>query len=211
MYLLAILVILCGYLLGAIPTGYLVVRYLKGVDIRTLGSGSTGATNVLRACGKGPAAFVMLFDMFKGYIATYVAIHSEPVILQTFPSLLQLHLLAPLAALASLIGHSRSVFLRFKGGKSAATALGTVFAMNHMAGALVFISWVVLVMVGRIVSVASMTAGLLSILFMSYFGGYTSYVGYCVAGATCVFILHRANIKRLLTGTEPKIGQKFNA
>jgi glycerol-3-phosphate acyltransferase PlsY len=208
--ILAILVILCGYLLGSIPTGYLMVRLLKGIDIRTIGSGSTGATNVLRACGKGPAAFVMLFDMFKGYIATWIAIHTEPSILETSPFLLQLHLLAPLTALVSLVGHSRSVFLGFKGGKSAATALGTLTAMNYMVGITVFGSWAILVMLIRIVSTASMTAGVLSILAMQCFGGYTSYVGYCVAGAICIFYLHRANIGRLFAGTEPKIGQKFN-
>jgi acyl phosphate:glycerol-3-phosphate acyltransferase len=208
---LAFLVILCGYLLGAIPTGYLVVRFLKGVDIRTIGSGSTGATNVLRACGKGPAIFVMAFDMFKGCVAIWLAIYLEPILFQASPSLLQLHLLAPLTALTCLIGHSRSIFLGFKGGKSAATALGTLVAMNCAVGILVFASWAAILWLTRIVSVASLAAGLLSILFMSCLGGYTSYVGYCVAGATCIFILHRANIERLLAGTEPKIGQKFNA
>jgi acyl phosphate:glycerol-3-phosphate acyltransferase len=206
----SILIILCGYLLGAIPTGYLVVQYLKGEDIRTIGSGSTGATNVLRVCGKAPAAFVMLFDMFKGYAATALAIHIEPIVLQALPSLLQLHLLAPFTALACLVGHSRSVFLGFKGGKSAATALGTLLAMNYKVGMAVFASWAILVMIVRIVSMASMTAGVLSILCMFCFGGYTSYVGYCVAGAICIFYLHRTNIERLIAGKEPKIGQKFN-
>ena len=208
---LAILVILFGYIFGAVSTGYLVVKYLKDLDIRTLGSGSTGATNVMRACGRGVAAFVMLFDMFKGFAPTWLAIHVEPFVFNSSAALAQLHLLAPLTALACLIGHSRSIFLGFKGGKSAATALGTLFALNYMTAFVVFASWSLLVLLGRIVSVASMAAGALSILCMIWFGGYTSYVGYCVAGCVCIFFLHRANIKRLLEGTEPKIGHKFDS
>src|SRR5215813_1781309 len=112
--------IILGYLMGSLPTGYWLVKALKGIDVRTVGSGSTGATNVLRAAGKGAAAFVLLVDAAKGYLPVWLSIYLESQGLLSGTPLPDLHLIPPAVALAALVGHSKSLFLKFQGGKSAA-------------------------------------------------------------------------------------------
>lgn len=197
--------LLTGYLLGSIPTGYWLVKYLKGIDIRTQGSGSTGATNVLRAAGKKAAALVLIVDVLKGCLPVCLASYFESTTV-TITGAQSWHLLAPAVALCTLIGHSKSIFLKFQGGKSAATALGTLLALNWLCGLGVFALWIFLVWSTRLVSVASMTAGVFSVLLMWLLGNPVSHVGYCVLGAVYVIYRHMANIKRLLNGTEPKLG-----
>jgi glycerol-3-phosphate acyltransferase PlsY len=199
--------VLIGYLLGSIPTGFWLVKALKGIDIRTIGSGSTGATNVLRAAGKGAAIFVLLFDLFKGWLPCVLAQWAEMQVGLGVP-LSEHHIIPTVAGLASMIGHSKSIFLKFQGGKSAATALGTIIACNAWAGAGTFALWIFLVWATRIVSVASIVAGLSSPVFMAVFGAPIAYVVYCAIGALYVVVRHSANIKRLMSGTEPKIGEK---
>jgi len=205
-----IVVCLLSYVAGSIPSGFLVAKRLANVDLRTVGSGSTGATNVLRVCGKGPAFFVMAFDIVKGIIPVAGAIYLDKHLMASPMS--QWHLLAPLSAICLLIGHSRSLFLQFKGGKSAATALGTLIALNTWTAAVVFSTWILLVATVRIVSVASLVAALLAPIAMYLFDGYASYIAYCLAGTLAIFYLHRANIVRLRQRTEPTVGkmQKCN-
>lgn len=205
--LTAVGLILLGYLMGSVPTGFWLVKALKGIDIRTVGSGSTGATNVLRAAGKAAAAFTLIADAAKGYFPVWLAIHLENSGIGQIPWS-EHHLVPTIVALATLIGHSKSIFLKFQGGKSAATALGTLLALNLWAGSLTFASWIFLVWATRFVSIASMMAGVLSGLLMAIFHTPISYVLYCMAGALLVIIRHRPNIQRLMAGTEPKIGQK---
>jgi acyl phosphate:glycerol-3-phosphate acyltransferase len=155
MFTLSVIVVcLLSYVVGSIPSGFLVAKRLANVDLRTVGSGSTGATNVLRVCGKGPALFVMAFDIIKGIIPVAGAVYLDKHVI-AFP-MSQWHLLAPLSAICLLIGHSRSLFLRFKGGKSAATALGALIALNTWTAAVVLGTWILLVATVRIVSVASL-------------------------------------------------------
>lgn len=225
--LASILICIVAYLLGSIPTGYWLGKLLKGIDIRTVGSGSTGATNVLRSVGKGPAVFVLVFDMFKGAFPVLLGIAaSEPpghqsiplpdfLTLQSDPSAAQMKfyidhaILAGIAGILAMIGHSKSIFLGFQGGKSAATGLGTLAAMSPVAGACMFGVFVGTIAIGRFVSVGSMAAAFVGPFLMYYFThGKMTFVIYNIIGSSYVIIRHQSNIKRLLAGTEPKIGQK---
>jgi glycerol-3-phosphate acyltransferase PlsY len=193
--------------LGSIPTGFWLVKAWKGIDVRTIGSKSTGATNVLRSAGKGAAIAVLVFDVFKGWLPVWLAQYAESQAGWSVP-LAEYHILPTVAGLMSMIGHSKSVFLKFQGGKSAATALGTVIGCQPLAGASVFALWIFLVWSTRIVSVASIVAGLSSPVFMAIFHAPIAYVAYCAVGALYVLIRHSANIQRLMAGTEPKLGEK---
>ncbi|MBX9689037.1 MAG: glycerol-3-phosphate 1-O-acyltransferase PlsY [Candidatus Obscuribacterales bacterium] len=224
--MLAILLLsVISYLMGAIPTGYWVGKIVKGIDIRTVGSCSTGATNVLRSVGKGPAVFVLIFDMFKGAFPVLLGIaacdpqgHQSmpiPAILSlTADSSLQnspfvtYYVMPAITGIISMIGHSKSIFLNMQGGKSAATGLGTLAAMNPTAGALMFVVFVLTIYIGRYVSVGSMMAAFVGPVLMYAFGGKMSFVIYNIVGSSYVIFRHKANIKRLLSGTEPKIGEK---
>lgn len=224
--LLALVVV--GYLLGSIPTGYWLVKALKGTDVRQTGSGSTGATNVLRAAGRGAAAFVLLVDVAKGWLPVWLAIQLDSVLgtalLQRqqaslpaypMPESIELWYFAspyagltpPLVATAALIGHSKSIFLRFTGGKSAATGLGTLIALEPLAAALTFVWWCATLAVTRFVSIASISAGWVCAVLMALFHAPLAYVGYCVAGAAFVTFRHKSNIERLLAGVEPRLGE----
>lgn len=206
--LTALVLVILGYVAGSIPTGYWLVRALKGTDVRTVGSGSTGATNVLRAAGRGAAAFVLLVDALKGLVPVWMAIYLDArATFSTLP-LGDWHLIPPAVAIAAIVGHSRSVFLKFQGGKSAATGLGVILAFNPAAGAVTFLLWVALVWVTRYVSVASIFVSWVCALIMYAWHSPPSYVACCLVGAAYVTYRHKSNIQRLLAGTEPRVGQK---
>lgn len=193
-----------AYLLGSIPTGYLAGRLLKGIDIRQHGSGSTGATNVLRTLGKGPALAVLLVDVLKGVAAILLAGWLYPW-LETPAG--RVPWAVCLCGLAVLLGHSRSIWLRFTGGKSAATGLGVLLALSWPVGvgaAVVFVAVLALV---RTVSLGSMLAALTAIILVHVVSEPLPYRLLVVAGGLYVIALHRANIARLLAGTEPKVGR----
>lgn len=242
--LATLLICIISYFIGAIPTGFWVGKLLKGIDIRTVGSGSTGATNVLRSVGKGPAIFVLVFDLCKGMLPVLLGIaaciskenpapppwHGQIFPLPDFlmltagsqdeksPShtylmqfMIKNFIPATLGAIISMIGHSKSIFLNFQGGKSAATGLGTLTAMHPLCGVCTFIVFVSTIYVGRFVSLGSMLAAASGPFFMYYFThGQLSFVIYNVIGSSYVIIRHKSNIQRLLAGTEPKIGQKVD-
>ncbi len=196
-----------AYVAGSIPTGYWVAKAVKGIDIREHGSKSTGATNVLRCVGKGPALFVFLFDIFKGYAPVAAAAYFDGG-RQDWALFGMTHVCAPLCALAALIGHSKSIFLGFQGGKSAATGLGTVIALNNAVGALLFATWLLVLGVTKIVSVASIVAVWMLPVYFFVLGCPPAQVAYGVMALIYVTLRHKANIKRLMEGTEPKVGQK---
>ena len=206
--LTALGLILLGYLLGAIPTGYWTVQALKGVDIRQVGSRSTGATNVLRTAGRAAAAFVFMMDILKGLAPVLLSEIAEARGFLTTVPQPELHLVPPLVAAAALIGHSRSIFLNFQGGKSAATGLGTLIALNPLVAAVSFSIWLLTLFSTRFVSLASILAVACSGAIMLLFRAPWSYVGYCVLGAAFVVYRHKANISRLLSGSEPRLGEK---
>jgi acyl phosphate:glycerol-3-phosphate acyltransferase len=202
---IAVVCILAAYVVGSIPTGYWLVKALKGIDIREYGSGSTGATNVWRCAGKAAGITVFVIDLLKGFWPVQIAAQCRPDVI---PLPEPVGLFPVLMAGAALIGHSKSVFLGFQGGKSAATGLGTLVALNPLVGFLTFLTWLVVVLIGRIVSVGSIVAVASCIFYMALFKSPMPYVVYCVAGFIYVTWRHKENIKRLLKGTEPRIGDK---
>lgn len=192
------LTIIIAYLIGSIPTGYLIVKSKTGDDIRTIGSGSTGATNVKRVLGKKWFFAVLLLDAFKGAL---------PVILAKTFVTAGTHLgLAPvLASIAVIIGHSKSCFLGFKGGKSVASGVGTILALNFVVGAIIAVVWATITYTTKYVSVGSIIALLVSPFLMYFFWAPVAYVAYCALGAIYIVYLHRENIKRLIAGNENKV------
>ena len=212
--------LLAAYLLGATPTGYLAGRLLKGIDIREHGSKSTGATNVLRTLGAWPALAVLIVDVAKGAAAVLFAARFYPWLFtwpETWPGAAPApamdaqaftHWAVCLAGLAALIGHSRSVWLGFTGGKSAAAGLGLLLAMSWPVGLGTAAAFALVLAVFRIVSLGSMlaatTAGVLVVVLDQPF----PYRLLVIAGGLYVIYLHRANIGRLLAGTKPRLGRK---
>lgn len=204
-----------AYLLGATPTGYLAGKLLRGIDIREHGSRSTGATNVLRTLGKGPALVVLLVDVLKGAAAILFARWFFPW-LATLPSVtppasLDVQTWAPwavcLAGLAALLGHGRSIWLNFTGGKSAATGLGVLIAVSWPVGLGALAVFAAVLAVSRIVSLGSMLAALTAIGLVVGLAHPLPYQLLVIAGSAYVIVRHRANIQRLLAGTEPRLGQ----
>ena len=203
-------VLLLAYLLGSLPTGYLVARQLKGIDIREHGSGSTGATNVLRTLGKGPGLFVFLVDIGKGVAAILLARTVGPL-LSTDISLdiNWVPVLTVLAGALALVGHSRSVWLGFKGGKSVATGLGIIFALHWPTGLIAFGMFGLMLLLFRIVSLGSIVGAIAVPATMILMGQPLAYEIFAALAAFYVVNRHRSNIQRLLTGSEPRIGQKL--
>jgi len=201
---------LVAYLLGSFPTGYLAAKILKGIDIREAGSGSIGATNVLRTLGKGPAIAVLLIDALKGALAIGLANWVDPFLNNQGLSLeLPLAWLVTLAGLAAIIGHSLPIWLNFKGGKSVATSLGILLAMSWQVGLATLGVFAFVVGITRIVSISSIAGAIAVSLFMILFKEPLPYLIFAIAGGVYVIWRHRSNIERLLAGTEPKIGEKL--
>ncbi|MCC5634673.1 glycerol-3-phosphate 1-O-acyltransferase PlsY [Nostoc sp. CHAB 5844] len=219
---MAIWLSLCGailvvaYLLGSFPTGYIAVKQLKGIDIREVGSGSTGATNVLRTLGKGPGAFVLGIDCLKGVlaIALVYALFNYASTSEFIPSAIDLRLwqswMVTLTGLVTILGHSKSIFLGFTGGKSVATSLGILLAMSWQVGLATLGVFAVVVAISRIVSLSSIAGAIAVSIFMVVFHQPLPYILFGILGGFYVIVRHRSNIERLLAGTEPKIGQNIS-
>jgi len=196
---MAILVVPLGYLLGSFPSGYLAGRWCSGVDIRQLGSGSTGATNVLRQVGKGPALVVFVVDVFKGSAAVILA-----------RSLLgaSAHGWLVAAGLAALAGHIWPVWLGWKGGKAVATGFGMLLGLVPAVGLACLGIFLTSLAVSRIVSISSVLAAAALPLLMAGAGAPGAYLGLGLVAAVMVIWRHRTNLNRLLKGEEPRLGQK---
>ena len=196
-----LLLLAIGYLLGSLPCGYLAGRWCKGIDLRTIGSGSTGATNVLRNVGKGPALVVFLLDVAKGAAAVLLA----GALTATNPLNDWIQVLAGLAALA---GHIWPVWLGFKGGKAVATGLGLFLGLAWPVGLGCFGVFLTVFSLSRIVSLASVVAAISLPLLMTAGSGSTANLLVALVAMVLVLWRHRSNIQRLINGTEPKVGQK---
>lgn len=204
-----------AYLLGSTPTGYLAGKLLKDIDIREHGSKSTGATNVLRTLGKGPALVVLLVDVLKGMLAIGFARWVCPwlykLLSDTPPTAPDLQSLVSwavcLAGLAAVLGHGRSIWLNFTGGKSAATGLGVLLAMSWPVGLGAAAVFGVVLAVSRIVSLSSMLAAVTAIVLVCGLQQPLPYRLLVIAGGLYVIVRHRANIQRLLAGKEPRLGK----
>ena len=189
---------IAGYIIGSIPTGYLIVKSKTGQDIRTVGSGSTGATNVKRVLGKKWFFTVMILDAIKGALPVFFAeqfVHTG----------ISIGLAPVIAAVAVIIGHSKSIVLQFKGGKSVASGIGTIIALNWVAGLSLALIWGVITYITKYVSVGSIIALLVSPFIMYYLEAPLAYICYCALGAIYIVYLHRENIKRLIAGNENKV------
>ncbi len=193
----ALLLLAIGYLLGAMPNGYLAGRWLKGIDLRECGSGSTGATNVLRNVGKGPALVVFLLDVGKGALAVLLA--------RSFGLNDWLQVLAGLAALA---GHIWPVWLGWKGGKAVATGLGLFLGLSWPVGLASLGIFMAVISIFRIVSLSSVVAAIGLPVLMLVSHQTTASITVSLVAMLMVLWRHRSNIERLIAGTEPKIGQK---
>lgn len=200
-----------AYLFGSTPTAYLAGKLLKGIDIREHGSRSVGATNALRTLGVWPGLVVLLVDVLKGVagIAFVRWLYTWPSV--TPPAGLDLQTWTPwavcLAGLAVLLGHGRSIWLNFTGGKSVAAGLGVLLAMSWPVGLGALAVFGVAVAAFRIVSLGSVLAALTAIALVFGLQEPAAYRLMVVAGGLYVIVRHRANIQRLLAGTEPRLGQ----
>lgn len=195
----AFLAILLAYLLGSLSFGYLLGKKLRGVDVRRLGSGSSGATNILRTLGTGPAIVVLLLDVGKGIAAVYLAgLFSEnPVVIM-------------LAGVAVVAGHNWPVLFGFKGGRGIATSMGVLLGLAPGVILVAVLCGVLVIAVTRYVSLGSIVGSILIPVLMVLFRLPPSYILF--GTALCAFAVwrHKANIRRLLNGTESKLGERVS-
>ena len=193
-------ILFLGYLFGSFPSGYLAGRIVKGIDIRSLGSGSTGATNVLRHIGKRAAITVFLLDVFKGVIS---------ILLAKYFLLNDSWQVA--IGLSTLIGHIWPVWLNWRGGKAVATGLGIFLGLSWQVGLATLGVFILMITLFRIVSLASVSAALALpfIMFISFKTSSISlpFLVISLLAMTLVIWRHRENIHRLMKGKEPKIGK----
>jgi acyl phosphate:glycerol-3-phosphate acyltransferase len=200
-----------AYFIGSFPTGYLAGKLLKGIDIREHGSGSTGATNVLRTLGKVPGSIVLLIDALKGVLAVSIATAIFTFnLFPTLPATWQDYLV-PLAATGAILGHSKSIWLNFGGGKSVATGVGVLLAMSWQVGLATIAIFGISIAISRIVSVSSIAGAMSVTVWMLLFDRPLPSVVFAIAGGIYVIWRHSTNIQRVIAGTEPKLGQKIES
>jgi glycerol-3-phosphate acyltransferase PlsY len=192
--MVTILLIAVAYSLGSIPTGLLIARWQKGIDIRRYGSGNIGMTNVLRAVGKGAAALTLLGDLAKGLIPVFLA---------------RTWLISPwaigLVALAAVVGHMYPLFADFHGGKGVATTLGAFIPLLPSPLLIAFVVFAACVAFRRQVSLGSLAAAASLPIAALIWGSPAAYVLYALVAAALIWYRHRENIERLLAGTEPTL------
>jgi len=202
-------VALLAYLLGSLPTGYIAGR-LVGVDIRKVGSGNVGATNVTRALGKRFGYPVFLVDFAKGLAAVMLAV----IMAKAAQSSAQfVDLCAAIGAICSLMGHSYSIWLGFRGGKGVATLMGALFGINWITALIVCVVWIVVFEATRYVSLASIAAAValpIAVAIVLFLKGLPTpiplYFSFCLGAI--VVVRHRSNLSRLVKGTEPRFVRK---
>lgn len=195
LYLICVCVLLIGYLIGSIPTGYLIVKKKKGIDIRTVGSGSTGATNVSRVLGKRWFFIVMFLDMLKGFLPVLAV---QLLMDGNVPCVICM-------ALGLVVGHCFTCFLKFKGGKSVSVGLGVLFALDLVSGLIVFMVWVMFVQTSEYVSKSSIFAFLVAPILLWLRHAPVPFVVYALFAFCFILFTHRENIKRLHNHNENKI------
>jgi glycerol-3-phosphate acyltransferase PlsY len=197
-----------SYLLGSIPFGYILVRVFQGIDVRSIGSGNIGATNVARTGGKGLAVATLALDAFKGWLAVFLVL-TIPGIPASGPA--QLHTMATLAALGAVIGHMFPVWLGFHGGKGVATGLGVFLALAPNAVLVALALFVAIVAFTRYVSLGSILAAAafpVALWWLDRDSFPAPALAMCAAAALLVIIRHHQNIGRLWAGTESRFGAR---
>jgi glycerol-3-phosphate acyltransferase PlsY len=190
-----ILILIIAFVLGSIPFGIIIAK-AKGVDLKKVGSGNIGATNVLRSLGKGPALLTLLGDIFKGTLAVAIAKYfGEGPILEG------------IVGLSAILGHNFSIFLRFRGGKGVATSFGVLSIYSPQTALFTFIIWLMVVIFTKYSSVGALVSfGILPITILVFDKKDKLFSSILIT--VLILIRHKDNIKRLLKGNERKIGQK---
>lgn len=196
---LQILYVIASYLIGAVPFGLLFGRSFSHIDVRTIGSGNIGATNVLRAAGKKAAVLTLLADALKGFLPTLIA-----------GLLFRDDMITALSGAAAILGHNFPVYLGFKGGKGVATSFGVVLAISPVIGLVSLLTWLAAALLWRYSSLSALLAfaayALLTFMITSHQSRPYAILSLFIFGM--IYYRHRENIKRLLAGTEPKIGAR---
>jgi acyl phosphate:glycerol-3-phosphate acyltransferase len=202
-----ILTVLIAYLLGSIPTGFLVAR-ARGVDIRTVGSGNIGATNVFRILGKAAGVFVLVVDAAKGWLAVFVVANLVSGWFYPEAGAPAQEWFRLCAGVAAILGHNYTCWLRFKGGKGIATSAGVLVALVPVPLLIILGVWIIVFVLSRYVSLASILAAFTLPFAAWAFGESLTIVFVTGALATLAIYKHKANIQRLINGTENRIGAK---
>jgi len=202
-----ILTVLIAYLLGSIPTGFLVAK-TRGVDIRTVGSGNIGATNVFRILGKAAGVFVLLADAAKGWLAVFVVAKLVSGWFYPEAGSLAREWFALCAGVAAILGHNYTCWLHFKGGKGIATSAGVLVALVPVPLLIILGVWIIIFALSRYVSLASISAAF-ALPFAAWAVGESRTITFVTAALAGLAIYkHKANIKRLVSGTENRIAFK---
>ena len=197
-----------GFLLGSIPTGYLAGRWMRGIDLREVGSGNLGATNVFRTLGIVPALLVLIVDIGKGALAVWIGLEFIPAVVQRLPDLTGL-----ICALAAVLGHSLSPFVGFRGGKGVATAAGAFLVLAPLPAVAAVLVWGVILGTTRVMSVASIAGAVVLPVTLAIFE-FKRVAGEDPRWATLIFAVliavwviwrHRSNMARLRDGSESKL------
>ncbi|MBO6177593.1 MAG: glycerol-3-phosphate 1-O-acyltransferase PlsY [Selenomonadaceae bacterium] len=186
--------LIIAYVLGSIPSGLIIGKGIYDVDLREHGSHNIGATNAWRTLGKVPGVLVFLCDFLKGFLSCYIA-----AVIAGTPFAMAL------AGVFAIIGHSLSLFLNFKGGKGVATGLGVIAMLMGKVTIIAFTLWFVLVYFSRYVSLGSCVAALSVPILAYFFGEPVEFILFGIVAAALIIVRHKANIVRLLNGTESKI------
>ncbi len=189
----AFLLVIFAYLLGSVPTGY-ILGSLAGIDVRKAGSGNVGATNVARVVGKRHGIFTLVADIAKGFVPVVIAVHLGLTSTAT-----------AFVGVAAFLGHLYPVFLRFRGGKGVATALGVFLGLSPWATLVVMPIFVLVILATRVVSLSSMVAAASAPIVFWLLTSSSMLTGTSVFIALMIILRHRGNIQRLLSGTEPRV------
>ena len=184
------LFILLSYLMGSVPFGYLFSKYVSKIDIREIGSGNIGTTNVLRTGNKLTAILTLFFDVLKGFTPVWISMQ--------FSSELYIYV-----AIFTLLGHMYPIWLKFRGGKGVATFLGLIFAISSYSGFLFIFSWIIIALIFKKSSVSSLSATLLSSLYIFFYNSNLFLLLMLILGL--ITIKHKENIIRIYKNTEPNI------
>jgi acyl phosphate:glycerol-3-phosphate acyltransferase len=220
-----IIVAIVAYLLGSIPFGYILVRLFRKQDIRLTGSGNIGATNVARSGARGLGIATLILDAAKGYLAVVFALFANPrfaightqQIADTMPGQptppipTEIYIAAAIAAIFAILGHMYPIWLKFKGGKGVATGVGVFLALAPKAVGIVLVIFLIIVWFSRYVSLGSIIAtAAFPVLAWLLYRKDTPYIVFIIAalGAFLIIVKHHQNIRRLIAGTEHRLGEK---
>lgn len=188
-----------AYLVGSIPTGYLFAR-ARGVDIRSVGSGNIGATNVFRTMGKTAGITVLVIDALKGFLPPTFLLFGDT------PATHEFHMIV--SGLFAILGHNYTVWLGFKGGKGIATSAGVLLALMPMGLAIALGTWIVVFLVSKYVSLASIAAAVVLPFGVWWIRASREMIGVSIVFSALAIYKHRSNIQRLMNGTENRFGKK---